>query len=344
MSIGTLSIAFAPSYAAIGVLAPLLVLTGRCAQGLSAGVENGGVSVYLSEIATTEGKGFFVSWQSGSMQLAVIATGVIGLMLNARLSADQITRWGWRIPFLAGCMIVPILLLLRRSLEETQVFIKRKHHLGPRDILKTMATSWRLVLLAVMLVTPNSVWFYMNVAYTPTFGSAILHLSANSTTTVILCVGVSNLVWLPVMGALSDQIGRRPLLFGATLATLLTAYPALLWLVNAPSFGRLLGVELWFSCLFGTYVGASNVFLTEIMPVEIRTTGFSFALSGAGAFTGFGPAICTYLIHVTGNPAVPGLWMSFGAVVGMTASLLLYQDHATGTALAGISSPVPQRT
>src|SRR5215831_4562179 len=98
MSIGTLSIAFAPSYASIGVLAPLLVLTGRCAQGLSAGVENGGVSVYLSEIATTESKGFYVSWQSGSMQLAVIATGVIGLLLNARLSADQITRWGWRIP------------------------------------------------------------------------------------------------------------------------------------------------------------------------------------------------------------------------------------------------------
>jgi len=196
------------------------------------------------------------------------------------------------------------------------------------------------VLLAVMLVIPNGVYYYMITAYTPTFGSAILHLPANVTTTVILCVGVSNLVWLPVMGALSDQIGRRPLLFGATLATLLTAYPALSWLVNAPSFGRLLGVELWFSCLFGTYVGASIVFLTEIMPLEIRTTGFSFALSCAAALGGFGPAICTYLIHVTGNPAVPGLWMSFGAALGMTAALRLDQDRVRRIAVADLSSAV----
>ena len=139
------------------------------------------------------------------------------------------------------------------------------------------------------------------------------------------------------MGALSDQIGRRPLLFGATVATLLTAYPALLWLVNAPSFGRLLGVELWFSCLFGTYVGASNVFLTEIMPLEIRTTGFSFALSCGAALGGFGPAICTYLIHVTDNPAAPGLWMSLGAAFGITAALFLQQDRVTRTAVASLA-------
>src|SRR5262249_8943858 len=160
----------------------------------------------LSEIATKGRKGFYVSWQSGSQQLAVITTGLIGLLLNARLSSQEITHWEWRIPLLAGCMIIPILFLLRRSLEETQVFVTRKHHLEPRDILRTMATNWRLVLLAIMLVTPNAVYYYMITAYTPTFGSAILHLQAKSTMTVILCVGVSNLFWLPVMGALSDQI------------------------------------------------------------------------------------------------------------------------------------------
>jgi MFS family permease len=342
MSIGTLSIACTPSYAAIGLLAPLLVLTGRFVQGLSAGVENGGVSVYLSEIATTGRKGFYVSWQSGSQQLAVIATGLIGLLLNARLSAEDMTNWGWRIPLLAGCMIIPLLFLLRRSLEETQVFTTRKHHPVPREILRTLTANWRLVLLAIMLVTPNAVYYYMITTYTPTFGSAVLHLPANSTMTVILCVGVSNLFWLPVMGALSDRIGRRPLLIGATGVTLLTAYPALFWLVNAPSFWRLLGVELWFSCLFGTYVGASLVLLAEIMPLEIRTTGFSFALSCAAAvFGGFTPAICTYLIHISGNRAVPGLWMSFGAVCGMTGSLLLCQQRETrmqAPALVGESS------
>jgi len=229
-------------------------------------------------------------------------------------------------------MIIPILLLLRRSLEETQVFIKRRHHLGPRDILKTMATSWRLVLLAVMLVTPNSVWFYMNVAYTPTFGSAILHLSANSTTTVILCVGVSNLVWLPVMGAWSDKVGRRPILVGFSLLGLVSAYPALAWLAAEPTFGKMLVVLLWLSFIYASYNGAMIVALTEVMPVGVRTSGFSLAYSLATTFGGFTAAICTWLIATTGDNAAPGWWMSAAAVCGLVGTLLVYRTQAVATA------------
>jgi MFS family permease len=324
MAIGTVSIACTPSYASIGLIAPLLVVAGRLVQGLSAGVELGGVSVYLSEVATPGHKGFYVSWQAASQQVAVMFAAALGLGLTSRLTGDQMTRWGWRVPLLVGCTIIPLLFLLRRSLEETPEFLRRKRRPSPREILRMLARNWRLVVLGILLTSVNTVCFYMITAYTPTFGGAVLHLAARDTMLVTLCVGASNLCWLPIMGALSDRIGRRPLLASVGVLALLTPYPALAWLVNAPSFSRLMAVDLWFSFLFASYSGALIVFLTEIMPADVRTAGFSLAHSGATAiFGGFTPAISTYLIHATGNRAIPGLWLSFAAACGLIATALL---------------------
>jgi len=110
---------------------------------------------------------------------------------------------------------------------------------------------------------------------------------------------------------------------------LLTAYPAMLWLVRDPSLSKLLTVELWLSFIYGSYNGAMVVFLTEIMPVDVRTTGFALAYSLATAvFGGFTPAISTYLIHITGNSAVPGLWLSFAAACGLLAAVLAKPQNA----------------
>jgi len=104
---------------------------------------------------------------------------------------------------------------------------------------------------------------------------------------------------------------------------LITAYPAMLWLVREPSFSRLLAVELWLSFLYGSYNGAMVVFLTEIMPVSVRTSGFALAYSLATAvFGGFTPAISTYLIHITGNQAIPGLWLSVAGACGLVSALV----------------------
>jgi len=323
MSAGTLSIACLPGYRAIGILAPILIVAGRLLQGFSAGVELGGVSVYLSEIATPGHKGFYVSWQSASQQCAVVFAAILGVALSSRLSDDQMTRWGWRVPLLVGCAIIPILFILRRSLRETDEFLARRRP-AVSEILTALMTNWRVVALGTMVVIMTTVSFYMITAYTPTFGQTVLHLAGRHTLVVTLCVGLSNLLWLPVMGAVSDRIGRRPLLLACTVLTLLTAYPALAWLVNDASFGRLLAVELWLSFLYGSYNGAMVVYLTEIMPAEVRASGFSIAYSLATAiFGGFTPAICTYLIHATNNRAVPGLWLSFAAASGLAATLLL---------------------
>jgi MFS family permease len=318
MSIGIISIAFTPGYARIGLIAPLLVLCGRLLQGFSAGMELGGVSVYLSEIATPGHKGFYVSWQSGSQQVAVMFAALVGVLLSNGLSPEQMLSWGWRVPLLIGCAIIPFLFWLRRSLQETDEFIARKSRPSISQILGSLRVNWRIVLIGTMMVTTTTVSFYMITAYTPTFGSSVLHLAAIDSLVVTLCVGASNLFWLPIMGSLSDRVGRRPLLFACTILMLVTAYPAMLWLVHDASFSRLLAVELWLSFIYGSYNGAMVVFLTEIMPIEVRTTGFALAYSLATAiFGGFTPAISTYLIHATDNPAVPGLWLSAAALLGL---------------------------
>jgi MFS family permease len=331
MSIGILSIACMPGYATIGLLAPLLVLTGRLLQGFSAGMELGGVSVYLSEIATLGHKGFYVSWQSGSQQVAVVVAALMGVVLSSTLPPEKMILWGWRVPLLLGCAIIPLLFWLRRSLQETDEFIARKHRPRGQDVVRLLSANWKIVLIGTLLVTMTTVSFYMITAYTPTFGTSVLHLTAMDSLVVTLCVGASNLLWLPVMGAFSDRIGRRPLLFACTILMLVTAYPLMLWLVHAPSFSRLLVAELWLSFIYGSYNGAMVVYLTEIMPADVRTTAFALAYSLATAiFGGFTPAISTFLIHITQNHAVPGLWLSCAAACGLIATLCAKPHNDSG--------------
>jgi MFS family permease len=215
-----------------------------------------------------------------------MVASLLGVALESLLAPATIDLWGWRIPFLFGCLIVPLLFLLRRSLAETEAFQERKHHPTIPQIMRTLATNWAVVLVGMMLVAMTTISFYLITAYTPTFGQSELHLKSVGVMIVTLCVGFSNFFWLPVMGAASDRFGRKPLLIAFTLLALLTAYPAMLWLTAAPSFVRLLLVLLWLSFIYASYNGAMVVTLTEIMPVDVRTSGFSLAYSLATALLG----------------------------------------------------------
>lgn len=326
MASGTVLIAFVPGYAAIGLLAPALVLLGRLLQGFSAGAELGGVSVYLSEMATPGHKGFYTAWQSASQQVAIVLAAALGFALNELLTPEALGAWGWRIPFFVGCMIIPCIFLLRRSLQETEAFRARAHHPTPREVAASMRQNWRIVLAGMLLVAMTTATFYLITVYTPTFGRTVLHLSAKDSLVVTLLVAVSNFIWLPVGGALSDRIGRKPLLIAMTVLAILTAYPAMSWLAAAPSFGRMLDVLLWFSFLFGMYNGAMVVALTEVMPVQVRVVGFSLAYSLATAlFGGFTPAVSTWLIEATADKAAPAYWISIAALCGLVATLALYR-------------------
>lgn len=326
MASGTILIACVPGYAAIGLLAPALVLIGRLLQGFSAGAELGGVSVYLAEMATPRTRGFYTSWQSASQQVAIVVAAALGYALNTFLGHDQIAAFGWRIPFFIGCLIVPFLFVLRRSLQETEAFQARRHHPGAREVFGTMLRNWRTVLAGMLLVAMTTTTFYLITVYTPTFGRAVLKLTTADSLIVTLFVGVSNFIWLPIGGAISDRLGRRPILIGITVLAILTAYPALSWLAGAPSFARLLIVLLWFSFFFGMYNGAMVAALTEVMPEAVRVAGFSLAFSLATAvFGGFTPAMSTYLIETLHDKAAPGYWLTFAALCGLGATLGLYR-------------------
>src|SRR5438552_5210673 len=248
----------------------------------------------------------------------------MGLVLSSTLRPEQMAGWGWRVPLLIGSMLIPFLLLLRRSLTETDDFRARKHHPSTSEIWRTVMANWPLIILGMMLSLTTTVTFYLITAYMPTYGTSVLHLTTSSSMLVTLFVGVSNLCWLPIMGALSDQVGRRPLLLLFSTLALLTPYTILLWLVSDPSFGRLLLSGFWLSMIFGSYNGAMVVYLTEIMPANVRVSGFSFSYSLAtGIFGGFTPAVYTWLIHETGNAAMPGAWRGFAGLASLVATLVL---------------------
>jgi len=336
MSVGIVTLTVTPGYAMIGVLAPVLVLFGRLLQGFSAGAELGNVSVYLAEIAPPGRTGFYVSWQSASQQVAVIVAAMVGVVLSSLLGAEQLAAWGWRVPLALGCLLVPLLFVLRRNLKESDAF---EHRAAPDDLATVMRQLWSAraqVAGGLALVLMTTVSFYMITAYTPTFGK-LLHLPEQADLWVTAGVGLSNLAWLPVMGALSDRIGRKPILIACTALMALTAYPAMAWLTTAPSVARLVVVELWLSALYATYNSAMVVYLTEIVPARVRASGFSLAYSLATAIGGFSPFLVTWLIGASDNRAVPGLWLSAAALISLlavwkTAPATGGEMHRAGTA------------
>lgn len=335
MASGTLLIVLVPGYASIGLWAPALVLLGRLLQGFSAGAELGGVSVYLAEMATPGRKGFYASWQSASQQVAIVVAAALGYALNQWMAPVDIAAWGWRIPFAVGCVIIPFIFLLRRSLAETEAFQARTHRPTMKAVFRTLLDDASIVILGMLMVAMTTTAFYLITVYAPTFGKSVLQLSTADALMVTLLVGVSNFFWLPIGGMLSDRFGRKTLLAAMSLLAAITAYPALSYLAQQPSFAHMLEVLLWLSFLYGIYNGAMIPALTEIMPVEVRVAGFSLAYSLATAvFGGFTPAISTWLIHITGDKAAPAYWMIFAAICAFCATLVLYRRLRLG-------APVP---
>jgi MHS family citrate/tricarballylate:H+ symporter-like MFS transporter len=329
MAVGTVVITICPTYATIGIAAPIIVLVGRLLQGFSAGVELGGVSVYLSEIATPGNRGFYTSFQSASQQVAIVVASIVGFGLNELMPADMVAAWGWRIPFFLGCLIIPVIFILRRTLEETPAFLSMKKHPTTSEVFSSAAANWRIILLGMMLAAMTTVTFYFVTVYTPTFGKNVLKLSTQDALLVTLLVGITNFIWNPVGGALSDRIGRKPVLLAITGLSFVTAYPALLWLTAAPSFGKLLAVEMMFSLYFGVYSGTMLGSLVEVVPAHVRTTCFSLAFALAAALFGtFTPFASTILIDRTGDKASPGFWLMCAAASGFIAAIAIYRGSA----------------
>src|ERR1700756_3269297 len=218
MAMGTVTIALCPDYARIGVAAPIIVLVGRLLQGFAAGVELGGVSVYLAEIATPGNRGFYTSFQSSSQQVAIFVASILGFILSELMPADTVAAWGWRIPFFVGCLIIPLIFFLRRTLQETPEFLKMKSHPTAAEVFSSAIANWRIVILGMMIAVLTTTTFYFVTVYTPTFGKTVLKLSTADALLVTLLVAVPNFFGTPAGGGFPARTGPKPVLL--TIATL----------------------------------------------------------------------------------------------------------------------------
>jgi len=328
MATGTVIIAVTPGYATIGVAAPIIVVAGRLLQGFSAGVELGGVSVYLAEIATPGTKGFVTSFQSASQQVAVFVAALIGYAVKQAMPQAQVDAWGWRIPFLIGCMIVPLIFILRRSLQETPEFLARKTHPKPAEIYRSLAVNAGVVLLGMLLVMLTTVAFYFITVYTRDY-SKTLKLSDGGALLVTMLIAATNFLWLPVGGAISDRIGRKPVMLAAAGLMFLSAWPGLAFLADAPTLEKLILVEMVFSLGYGVYNGAMVASLTEVVPVQLRASAFALSYSLAAALFGTAtPLVSKGLIGLTGYNASPAFWLMIAAAASIFAATTFYSRAA----------------
>jgi MFS transporter, MHS family, proline/betaine transporter len=316
MTLGTGIIALAPTYAAIGLWAPILIVLARCIQGFSAGGEFGAATAFLAE-QHPERRGFFASWQFASQGLTTVLATAFGAVLAAALSVEQMDSWGWRIPFLFGLLIGPVGYYLRSHVEETAEF--RSTHVRRAPLREAFLEGKKRLLISFGAVVLCTVAMY-TILFLPTYAVRQLGLPASGSFLATLLNGSLQMVLIPVVGAWSDRHGRLPLTFCAAIALLLGIYPLFAWLAAAPTLENLLIFQAIIGVLAAGYMGALPALMAELFPTSMRTTGLSVAYAcGVAVFGGFAPAINAWLIEATGNILAPSFYLMAAALISLAA-------------------------
>ena len=335
MTVAISMIGFAPTYAAIGIGAPLIILLARLLQGFAAGGEFGSATSFLIESAPPGRRGFYGSWQMVGQALALLAGAGIGAILTTTLSAEALDSWGWRIPFLLGLVIGPVGLYIRRHLDETEVYIRARESVSVKHGLSAvLATHFREVLVCGGIIAWGTTAFYVILLYMPTFARIHLGLPLDKAFIAQSIGLVCMTVLIPLFGAWSDRVGRRPIMIGALLLSLVLAYPLFQWVVARPSFTTLTVMQLVFCSLIGVYYGPISTAVAEQFPVLARSTGLAVGYNFAVMiFGGFAQFFVTWLIEATGSPLAPAFYLMLGAVIGLVATtFLVEQTHDVGLA------------
>jgi MHS family alpha-ketoglutarate permease-like MFS transporter len=274
MCMGSLLIAVCPTYASIGVMAPVILGFARVVQGLSLGGEYGASATYLSEVADEKHRGFYSSFQYVTLiggQLSAIF--VLILLQQVLLTPAELRAWGWRIPFVIGAILAVVGALMRRNLHETEQFIESKKHIRKESSIRTMLRHPREVLLVVGLTMGGTAAFYTFTTYMQKFLKLSVKLTDLQTTWVTAGSLIFALMLQPLYGALSDRIGRKPLLIGFGVLGTLCTIPLLNVLHGATSplecFFLIAGAWVFVS----GYTSINAVVKAELFPVEVRATG-----------------------------------------------------------------------
>jgi len=325
MTIAIALIGFAPTYATIGVAAPLIIVIARLLQGFSAGGEFASATSFLIETAPAGRRGFYGSWQMVGQGLAVLIGALLGTFLTRALTPDQLDGWGWRVPFLFGLIIGPLGLYIRRHLEETTAFIQaaQKQHARPALGAAVVAHT-KETLVTIGIVIAGTISFYVILLYMPTFARIQLHLRLDQAFFAQAVSLACMIVLIPIFGALSDVVGRKPITIAALLLILVLAYPLFSWLNQSPSLQSLMITQIALCSVVGVFFGPLSTVLAEQFPAHIRSTGLAIGYNLAVmVFGGFAQFFVTWLIQVTGSPVAPAFYVMFGAAAGLLAAFFL---------------------
>ena len=332
MAVGTALIGILPTYAAIGIAAPVLMVAARLLQGFSCGGEFSGATTMLAEFAPRHLRGFFGSFQMCSQALAFSVGALVAYLLSANLSPAALESWGWRVPFLFGILIGPVGWLIRSSVDESPEFAAHKKtstvaNTPVRDVFRHHP---RAMLSSFCLVVVGTVSAYVFVFYLPIFAKKQFGLSAAEANLSTFASTAVLLVLCPLAGYLSDRFGRRLTVLPGIVAYAIAVFFLFQGFVAHPSFYTLLAAQAGAALFMSFFWGPTPIILTEMFPVGVRSTGAAIAYNvGVLLFGGLAPAINAWLVHKTGSPLAPVFYVEASVVIGLIGAFMLPQAEKT---------------
>lgn len=338
MSAATLGIGLLPTYSAIGVAAPLLLLVLRCLQGFSAGGEYGGGAVYLAEYASDRRRGLTVTFIAWSGVLGFLLGSITVTVLQATLSTSAMESYGWRIPFLIAAPLGLVGLYIRLKLDDTPQFeaLSASDDVAASPLREAATTALRPILQVIGLFVVFNVGYYVVFTVLPTYMISTLQLSRTTSFVSVTLASLVALVLILPLAALSDRIGRRPLLIAGAVAFAVGAYPLFL-LLNSGSVVAAVVAHCVLAAIESVYVAAAVTAGVELFATRVRYSGFSIGYNiSVAVFGGTTPYVVTWLISETGNGLAPAVYLIVAAVVSV-ATLLTLQESA-GRPLAASSA------
>lgn len=327
MVLGTAMMTFVPTYETIGIFAPIIIIVARLIQGFSTGGEFGSSVAFLVEHAGEKRRGFFSSWQMSTQGLATIVAAGLSALLFEVLDSHQLEAWGWRLAFGFGLLIGPIGWYMRRNVEETSEFIRLSQETTVKSPIRhVFRNDWFSMLLCLGVVAAATAYNYVHKIYMPTYAIKQLHLPATFSLIGAVITGFMLLVISPMIGALSDRLGRLRIVTFSLVCLGITSWPLFYLLNTMPYPTTLFLVQAFVGLLLAASLGAMPALIADLFPTATRSTGLALSYNlSVTIFGGFGPLIATWLIAYTHNNLAPSYYVMTTVVISLIAVACLYR-------------------
>jgi MHS family proline/betaine transporter-like MFS transporter len=346
MSAASFAIGLLPTFAAVGWLAPILLVVARLVQGFATGGEYGGAAAFIAEYAPDKRRGFYCSFlEFGTTGGFVLAAGLV-TVLEVSLAPEAMAAWGWRIPFLIAGPLGLVGLYLRSKLEDTPAFreLEEQHAVSESPLKETITKHWRPILTCIGLVLFYNVAVYTILFYMPTYLQTTTGMEATPALLAILGMMLMIMFVIIPVGALSDRIGRKPLIVVSCVGFIVLGYPSFMLLSMGTVLGTVGGLVI-LGLLLVMLLGTMSATLPALFDTDVRYGGFSIGYNlSTSIFGGTAPLILTALVESTGNNAMPGLYLVVASVISMAAVIAVTESARKPLpgASASVLAPAPR--